>query len=187
MTIRTTLFPMGYSSSGSPQPQPTGDEPLLVGMAYKKAGVEQDLTPPTNYDISYTLELQSDVYRYELDMSNVANVNKCWLNVDWGVCFPDSKQSQFDSLWGCAFELYLKTPANDIQLVTRHICNGEYWNNMTWGFDFNNKYYTGHSNVQFYEIPANTSLRFEFMRELLSTETQDPVFNSLITTRVMEI
>ena len=187
MTIRTTLFPLGYSATNSPQPQPTGDTPLLIGLSYKRAIAEPDVTPPSGYDVGYTLMLQSDVYRYEIDLSNANNIDECLVNIDWGICFPNDRSSQFDSLWGCAFELYVKTPPNELQLVIRHICNGTYYNNMVAAYDWDNKYFSGSQNAEKYTIPANTSLRFEFMRSLNVLDVSDPIFNSLITMKVTEI
>ena len=69
MTIRTSLYPMGYRQTGSPQP--TGDTPgNLLGLAYCYENYDDSNIRTTSGGKYLFVKVKEDVFRYDVDLSS---------------------------------------------------------------------------------------------------------------------
>ena len=118
MTIRTTLFPMGYKPTGSPQP--TGDTPgNLLGLAYCYEDYDDsDIVTetringvgPTQYEQEEIhITVKEDVFRYNVDLSNYSgSADKVVIFVDFKDIL-DTINAENGTATGTAIEVWLKT------------------------------------------------------------------------------
>ena len=112
MTIRTSLYPMGYRQTGSPQP--TGDTPgNLLGVAYCFEDYDDSDIVMDGNDGFIDLDLKEDVYRYNVDLSNYSgNADKIYITAN---IFSSNLQSVLDERSddkgarnGIAIEIWVK-------------------------------------------------------------------------------